>query len=168
MLINGKDYDLRFGLRFLEEAQNVYCKDGAMIDGEIIKLNIGWGANMLAAHLKTYSAPAIASCILCATAHLMEQPTIDDIDTYIVDCVNKGETIPGMCERFLSLLLSAPLCREGVQRYLKTLDAYVRMKVLEAKKTEEELKKKEELHSHQSEATVTFTSDTVRKRKSTS
>lgn len=125
MLINGKDYDLRFGLRFIQTAKEIYCPEGIEYAGLNIKFDVTYGVNLMALHLQSAVAPAIANCIICATAHLIEQPTLEDIDVYIEDEIGKGRSIKAQCDHFFELLKSAPMLRDGLEEYTKTLDGFV-------------------------------------------
>ena len=162
MIINSKDYDLRFGIRFLEETQKIYCKDGVNINGQLIKQNIGWGANMLAAHLKSNSAVPIAICIQCATAHLANRPSLEDIDDYITEEVEKGKSLEQLCEHFLALLQSAPLVRDGVRLYLKAFEALEKLQEMQ-----DQTLLKQAMDFAKSEKTPSSASGTKRKQKLT-
>lgn len=127
MLINGEDYDLKFGLRFIKTAKEIYCPDGIEYAGLKMEMDITYGVSLMAIHLQTGVAPAIANCIYCATSHLVKQPSLEDIDVYIEAEIEKGRSVKQQCDDFFELLKSAPLLKAGLDEYMKSLDGFVEL-----------------------------------------
>ena len=86
--VNGKDYTLQFGLRFLD----VVDKErgvSANIEGASINTGAG-GMDMLNQGLSVYSPSHLATVIRAGTAHLRQRPSEKEIEDYIQKLVDGG------------------------------------------------------------------------------
>lgn len=87
--INGKDYTLQFGLRFLD----VVDKErgvSANVEGATINTGAG-GMDMLNQGLNVYSPSHLATVIRAGTAHLRQRPTDVEVENYIQELVEGGD-----------------------------------------------------------------------------
>jgi len=74
--INGKNYELRYGLSFINRIDNIYTQS---MNG----VEFGMGVELLSTYLGMYRATALANAISAGTSHLDSQPSKNDIESYL-------------------------------------------------------------------------------------
>jgi len=74
--INGKDYELRFGLSFINAIDNIYTQ-------EMHGVEFGMGLEMLNTYLGLGRATALYNVIKAGTSHLNSKPSNNDIENYL-------------------------------------------------------------------------------------
>lgn len=76
LTINGKEYELNFGVRFVRELDNTI---GASIKG----INFGMGVAKALVGLGSYDSAVLSDVIYAATAASKKRPTSKEVDDFI-------------------------------------------------------------------------------------
>lgn len=111
--INGKKYDLHFGIDFIREMDKRYEVKGNGV-------SFGMGIQSAVVYLQDFNPVIIADIILSATHTLKTIPSLADIETWIEE---QGDDIEKVFEDFLSALKTAPMTKLKVQKILSTMEA---------------------------------------------
>lgn len=82
--IGGKSYELRFGLSFISEMDNLYTQSMSGV-------SFGMGLEMMNTYLELRRPTALANVIKAGTSHLNTKPSNDDIEEYLADVFVKEE-----------------------------------------------------------------------------
>src|SRR5690625_4351127 len=82
--INGKKYELRYGLRSINALDNLYTQD---MNG----VEFGMGMEMLNAYLDLGRTTALLNAIKGGTSHLKSKPSNDDIENFLEDIAMSDE-----------------------------------------------------------------------------
>lgn len=84
MTIGGTEYELRFGLSFINGLDNIYTQ-------EMSSVKFGMGLEMMNTYLELKRPTAIANIIKAGTSHLNSVPSNEDIETALEEVFEKGE-----------------------------------------------------------------------------
>lgn len=109
--INGKKYDLHFGLDFIREMDKRYEAKG---DG----LTFGMGVQSAVLYLKDFNPVVLADIILSATHTLKTIPSLADIEAWIEE---QGDNLEKTFDDFLSTLKTAPMTKLKVTKTLEEM-----------------------------------------------
>ena len=110
--INGKKYDLSFGIDFIREMDKRY-----EVSGNGVKF--GMGIQSAVIYLQDFNPVVIADIILSATHTLKSIPSIADIETWIED---QGDNLEKVFDDFLSALKNAPMTKLKVTKMLEAME----------------------------------------------
>lgn len=108
--INGKDYDLNFGIRWvllMNQKHNI-TQNG---------LSQGMGINQAVASLKQYDPVGLSEILLNATWINKERPTSADIDNYL----DTDADIKKLCDSILKEIEVANATKAQVKNVLKAM-----------------------------------------------
>lgn len=109
--INGKKYDLHFGLDFIREMDKRYEVKG---NG----LTFGMGVQSAVLYLKDFNPVVLADIILSATHTLKTIPSVTDIEAWIEE---QGDNLEKTFDDFLSALKTAPMTKLKVTKTLEEM-----------------------------------------------
>lgn len=76
--IGGKNYELSYGLSFINSLDNIYTQDMSGVQ-------LGMGVEMLNTYLELGRPTALYNAIKAGTSHLNSQPANSDIERYLED-----------------------------------------------------------------------------------
>lgn len=108
--INGKSYDLNFGIRWV-----LLMNQNHNISGN--GLNQGMGINQAVASLSQYDPIGLSEILLNATWINKERPTSADIDHYL----ETDADIKKLCDSILKEIETANATKAQVKNVLKTM-----------------------------------------------
>lgn len=106
--INGKKYELHFGIDFIREMDKRHEVKGNGV-------RFGMGVQSAVIYLKDLNPVIIADIILSATHTLKSIPSLADIEAWIED---QGDNLEKVFDDFLSALKTAPLTKLKVSKVL--------------------------------------------------
>lgn len=89
IILNGKTYNLNFGLRFLDDIDQRFGVT-MEVEGQTIKSNVS-GLHMAMTGLSTKSPSTLAKVLLCATAGEKQQPSMAELERFIESLIEKEE-----------------------------------------------------------------------------
>lgn len=78
--INGKDFNLNFGVRFVRELDQVA---GMKVNVRGIEQSFGMGLNLSVPSLRQYDPAVLSDVIYCAAWDNKKRPSQKDIDDYL-------------------------------------------------------------------------------------
>ena len=78
LTINGKNYELKFGLGFINAIDNIYTQ-------EMHGVSFGMGLELLNTYLRLGRPTALFNVIKAGTSHLNSKPSNADIESYLED-----------------------------------------------------------------------------------
>lgn len=110
--INGKKYDLHFGIDFIREMDKRYEVKGNGVA-------FGMGVQSAVIYLQDMNPVIIADIILSATHTLKSIPSLIDIEAWIEE---QGDNLEKVFEDFLSALKNAPMTKLKVAKTLKAME----------------------------------------------
>lgn len=108
--INGKEYDLHFGIDFIREMDKRYEVNGNGV-------SFGMGINSAIVYLKDNNPVILEDIILAATHTAKTIPSVADIEKWL----EEQEDLDKVFEDFLSTLKTAPLTKSKVAKVLKAM-----------------------------------------------
>src|SRR5699024_12709252 len=82
--INGKNYKLSFGIKFIKEMDKIHGQDQKGI-------KMGIGLEMMEAQLSMGRPTALFDVIKCSTSHLKSNPTNDDNEAFLEEKAINGK-----------------------------------------------------------------------------
>lgn len=109
--INGKKYDLHFGIDFIREMDKRY-----EVKGEGVAFGVGIQSAVV--YLQDCNPVILADIILSATHTLKSIPSLVDIEAWIEQ---QGDNLEKVFADFLSVLKTAPMTRLKVAKMLKVM-----------------------------------------------
>lgn len=109
--INGKTYDLHFGIDFIREMDKRH-----EVSGNGVKF--GMGIQSAVVYLQDFNPVIIADIILSATHTLKSIPSLADIETWIEE---QGDDLEKVFDDFLSALKTAPMTKLKVKKTLEAM-----------------------------------------------
>lgn len=110
--INGKKYDLHFGIDFIREMDKRYEVNGNGV-------SFGMGINSAVVYLKDNNPVILEDIILAATHTAKTIPSVADIEKWL----EEQEDLEKVFDDFLSALKTAPLTKSKVVKVLKAMTA---------------------------------------------
>lgn len=110
--INGKKYDLHFGIDFIREMDKRYEVSGNGV-------SFGMGINSAVVYLKDNNPVILEDIILAATHTAKTIPSVADIEKWL----EEQEDLDKVFDDFLSALKTAPLTKSKVAKVLKAMTA---------------------------------------------
>lgn len=105
--ISGKEYELKFGLSFINAMDNLYTQ-------EMSGVQFGMGLEMMNTYLELKRPTALQNVIKAGTSHLKSVPSNEDIETYLEEVFVEG----GQEELFEEVKVAteqAPFLRQTVK-----------------------------------------------------
>lgn len=112
--INEKDYELKFGLKFINQLDKIYTQ-------ELSGIKFGMGVEMMNTYLNMKHPQALANIIKAGTSHLSSKPSNKEIEDYLEEqAVN--DKLEDLFTDFLDAVNQAPFLKhklkmiEGVQK----------------------------------------------------
>lgn len=116
--INGKKYDLYFGIDFIREMDKRY-----EVSGNGVKF--GMGIQSAVIYLQDFNPVIIADIILSATHTLKSIPSLADIEVWIEE---QGDNLEKVFDDFLSALKTAPMTKLKVIKMLAAMEKEAKQK----------------------------------------
>lgn len=110
--INGKKYDLYFGIDFIREMDKRY-----EVSGNGVKFGTGIQSSVI--YLQDFNPVVIVDIILSATHTLKSIPSVADIETWIEE---QGDNLEKVFDDFLSALKNAPMTKLKVTKMLEAIE----------------------------------------------
>lgn len=108
--IDGKEYQLEFGMKFINELDKRYA-----VDYQGFKF--GMGVNMAFMYLNQYNPTVIQNIIAAAIAHEKNRPTESEIEEAIVQYAIENDGLDKLFEQLLDELGKSPLLKSTIQRF---------------------------------------------------
>jgi|SRR5690625_3594527 len=106
--INGKEYELEFGLKFIHEMDNIYTQ---RLNG----VEFGMGLEMMGSYLNMRNPLVLLSVIKAGTAHLKSKPKQNDIEKFLEEKAEKNE-FGRFFDEVEEVLVSAPFLKDKLKR----------------------------------------------------
>ena len=106
--IGAKQYELRFGLSFINEIDTIYTQD---IDG----FQFGTGLEMMQTYLGLRRPTVLYNIIKAGTSHLNSKPSNNEIEKFLEDIFISGEQ-EGFFERVEEAAKQAPFLSQAMKR----------------------------------------------------
>lgn len=105
LTINDKNYELKFGLSFINTIDNIYTQ-------KMNGVEFGMGLEMLNTYLGLGRPTALFNLIKAGTSHLDSKPSNADIESYLEDLAEKdGEKYEKMFDEVNEAMKQAPFLR---------------------------------------------------------
>lgn len=108
--IAGKEYDLKFGLKFIRELDKVYKVD---YQG----LEFGMGINLAFMNLNQYNPTALTEVIKAAVSHESSAPKERQIEEAIEDYADEHDGLEQLFEDVLEELGKSKVVKDTVKRF---------------------------------------------------
>jgi len=114
LTIGGKEYELEFGMKFINALDNIYTQS-------LHGMAFGMGVESLITYLNMENPASLYNGIKAGTAHLKSKPSNDDIEAYITELAEKDE-LGQLYEDFFNALEKAPLVRKKIQTVKENME----------------------------------------------
>lgn len=112
--IGNKEYNLRYGIAFVKEVNNLYAIDYDVNSG--LKMKMNFGISILMEYLRMGDVIAIVNAIKCATVTEKSKPSDIEIEEFISELSQEEYT--KLCTDFFTSLEEAPFLKNGIQKLL--------------------------------------------------
>lgn len=106
--INGKNYELSFGIKFIREMDKIHEQD-------LKGIKMGIGLEMMEAQLSMGRPTALFDVIKCATSHLKSKPSNDDIEAFLEEKAINGE-LESLFEEVGEATKQAPFLKQALEQ----------------------------------------------------
>jgi len=106
--INGKDYQLQFGLKFINQLDNIYTQ-------EVDKVKFGMGVEMMTSYLAMRNPLVLLNIIKAGTSHLNSKPSNNDIENLLEEHANGG-TLEKLFKDVTEAMENAPFLKNKMKR----------------------------------------------------
>ena len=107
--INGKKYELRYGLSFINALDNLYTQD---MNG----VEFGMGIEMLNAYLDLGRPTALFNAIKAGTSHLKSKPSNDGIENFLEDiAMSDDDKYEKLFDQLKEEIEQAPFLKRALQ-----------------------------------------------------
>lgn len=110
--IAGKDYELKFGLKFIREMDKVYTVNYEGIE-------FGMGINFAFMNLNQYNPTALVNVIKSALSHLTSSPTIKQIEEAIEEYAEENDGLGQLFEEVLEELGKSGVVKDTLEQFKK-------------------------------------------------
>lgn len=111
--IGGKEYELRFGIKFINELDNTYKQN---MDGA----EFGMGIEMLNAYLEMGRPTALYNAILAGTAHLKSKPSRNKVEEYLEElAMQEDEAYEQLFDQMKEEIEQAPFLKRALKNMKK-------------------------------------------------
>lgn len=111
--IANKDYDLKFGLKFIRQLDEVYKVD---YQG----LEFGMGINLAFMNLNQYNPTALVEVIKAAVSHESSPPKLKQIEESVEDYADDNDGLGKLFEEFLSELGKSKVVKDTLKQFKET------------------------------------------------
>ena len=109
LVIGGKEYTLEFGLKFINEMDNLYTvKRGG--------LEFGMGIEMAVSYIAMRNVTVIYNIIKAGTAHLKSKPSNQDIEAFLSEHA-KNKTLEQLFSDIEEAMEKAPFLEHKINLY---------------------------------------------------
>ena len=108
--IDGKEYQLEFGMKFINELDKRYA-----VDYQGFKF--GMGVNMAFMYLNQYNPTVLQNIISAAVSHEKNKPSEKKIEESIVQYAIENDGLDKLFEQLLDELGKSPLLKSTIQRF---------------------------------------------------
>ena len=108
--INGQEYQLEFGMKFINELDKRYSVN---YQG----FQFGMGVNMAFMYLNQYNPTVIQNIIAAAIAHEKNRPTESEIEEAIVQYAIENDGLDKLFEQLQEELGKSPLLKATIKRF---------------------------------------------------
>lgn len=108
--IAGKEYELKFGLRFIRELDKVYKVD---YQG----LEFGMGVNLAFMNLNQYNPTALVEVIKAAVSHESSPPKLNKIEEAIEDYAEENDGLKALFEDVLDELGKSAVVKDTLKQF---------------------------------------------------
>lgn len=108
--INGKDYDLKFGLRFIRELDNRYKVD---YQG----LKFGMGVNLAFMGLNQYNPTTLTDIIQASVAHEKSAPKLFQTENAIEEYAEENEGLEQLFEDVLDEMGKSYVVKDSLKKF---------------------------------------------------
>jgi|SRR5699024_7816638 len=109
--INGKDYKLKFGLKFINLLDNLYSQ-------EISSLKFGMGVEMMNVYLNMKHPQVLVNIIKAGTSHLGSKPSENEIEGYLEELAIEGK-LNDLFESVQKEVKQAPFLKHKIEQIEK-------------------------------------------------
>lgn len=110
LTINGKDYELKFGLKFIRQLDKVYKVD---YQG----LEFGMGVNLAFMNLNQYNPTALVEVINAALSHHSSTPKFNKIEEKIEDYAEENDGLGKLFEELLEELGKSAVVKDTLKQF---------------------------------------------------
>lgn len=107
LTINGKEYELKFGLKFIRSMDKLHEQT---VEG----IAFGLGLEIMTMQLEMNRATILVDIIRAATSH-GKQPTVNDIEDYLEDLALKDE-LNALFDEFKEATGNAPFLKQALNQ----------------------------------------------------
>lgn len=108
--IGKKEYELKFGLRFIRELDKQYKVD---YQG----LKFGMGINLAFVGLNQYNPTALVDVISCALAHLNTPPKLNKIERSIEDYADDNDGLDSLFKEVTDEMGKSSVVKDSLERF---------------------------------------------------
>lgn len=109
LTIGGKEYELRFGMDFINTLDNIYTQ-------EIEGMQFGMGVESLVMYLSMKNPRALYNAIKAGTSYLNSKPSNQEIEMFVTEKATKDE-LEQLFEAFQKALEEAPLLKPKMKQF---------------------------------------------------
>lgn len=110
--IAGKEYELKFGIKFIRELDKVYTVDFQGVE-------FGMGLNMAFANLNQYNPSALTEVIKAATSHYSSPPKRNQIDEAIEEFAEENDGLEQLFEDLIEELGKSKVAKTTIEHFKK-------------------------------------------------
>jgi tRNA U34 5-methylaminomethyl-2-thiouridine-forming methyltransferase MnmC len=110
--IAGKEYDLKFGLKFIRELDKIYTVN---YEG----LEFGMGVNMAYMNLQQFNPTALAEVIKAAVSHESSPPKMKQIEEAVEEYAEENDGLEQLFEDVLEELGKSKVTKATIERFKK-------------------------------------------------
>lgn len=111
--VNGKERELRFGLRFIRELDELY-----KVDYEGIKF--GMGVNLAYLGLNQYNPTTLVDVITASMAHNSNAPKLRSVENAIENYAEENDGLDQLFEDVLDEMGKSPVVKDSLKRFKET------------------------------------------------
>ena len=110
--IAGKDYELKFGLKFIREMDKVYTVNYEGVE-------FGMGINVAFMNLNQYNPTALVNVIKSALSHLTSAPKLKQIEETIEEYAEENDGLGQLFEEVLEELGKSKVVKDTLEQFKK-------------------------------------------------
>ncbi|GAA5417698.1 hypothetical protein Pryu01_02773 [Paraliobacillus ryukyuensis] len=108
--INGKEYQLQFGMKCINELDKRYSVN---YEG----LQFGMGVNMAYMSINMMNPTALQNVILAAASHDKNRPSESEVEQAIIDYAQENNGLASLFDQLKEELGKSPLMKDTVKKF---------------------------------------------------
>lgn len=108
LTINGKEYELNFGLGFIREMDKLH-------EQQMQGISFGIGLEMMTAQLEMGRPTILLDIIKAGTAHLKRKPTAKEVEQYLEEKALDGE-LENLFKELKEATAQAPFLKQALKQ----------------------------------------------------